>query len=106
MICLYVSTEFPPPPEAKKSGSCEPLNIVIISYLCAPVNPLILQTFLSLFMEHPILKKRPPRVIIKLPQRSESHVQVNLKTTEREVTKNAGTQQLHEVTPRIAGINC
>jgi hypothetical protein len=50
-------------------------------------------------MEHPILKTAPGRGIIKLPQRSESNVQVNLKSTEREVTKNAGAQQLHEVTP-------
>ena len=50
-------------------------------------------------MEHPILKNPGSGGKIKLPQRSETNVQVIFQTTESEVTKNAGTQQLHEVTP-------
>ena len=64
-----------------------PLNIYIISHLLFLVNSPDIQTFPLLFMEVPILQKGRSIGIIKLPQRSESNVQVNLKTTESEVTK-------------------
>ena len=64
-----------------------PLNIYIISHLLFSVNSPDIQTFPLLFMEVPILQKGRSIGIIKLPQRSESNVQVNLKTTESEVTQ-------------------
>ena len=64
-----------------------PPNINIISHLLFSVNSPDIQTFPLLFMEVPILQKGRTVGIIKLPQRSETNVQVNLKTTESEVTK-------------------
>ena len=90
----------------QQGSPLRPPNINIIAHLLFSVNSPDIQTFPLLFMKVPILQKGRTVGIIKLPQRSETNVQVNLKTTESEVTKNAGTQQLHEVTPRIVGIIC
>ena len=55
-----------------------PPNINIISHLFSSVNSPDIQSFPLLFMEVPILQKGRTVGIIKLPQRSDSNVQVTL----------------------------
>ena len=80
----FFSIIFHPPLNMIKSvrrynrAAHRPPNVNIIPHLLSSVNSPDIQTFPLLFMEVPILQKGRTVGIIKLPQRSDSNVQVTL----------------------------